>query len=53
MGTQIEAGMVFINDFVRSDSRVPVGGVKSSGLGRECGPEGIYEFANLKTYWLC
>lgn len=44
--------MVFVNDLIRSDSRVPFGGVKNSGYGRECGSDGIREFSNIKTVWL-
>jgi succinate-semialdehyde dehydrogenase/glutarate-semialdehyde dehydrogenase len=46
---KFESGMVFVNDFVRSDARVPFGGVKDSGLGRELGREGCFEFCNVKT----
>jgi succinate-semialdehyde dehydrogenase/glutarate-semialdehyde dehydrogenase len=52
MVPRIETGCVFVNGPVKSDPRLPFGGIKSSGIGRELSRHGLMEFTNLKTVWV-
>jgi succinate-semialdehyde dehydrogenase/glutarate-semialdehyde dehydrogenase len=52
LARRIEVGQVAINGIVKTDPRLPSGGIKCSGLGRELGPQGIHEFVNAQQIWL-
>ena len=52
MAAEIEAGQVAVNGVVKTDPRLPSGGIKRSGYGRELGPHGIHEFVNAQQVWV-
>jgi succinate-semialdehyde dehydrogenase/glutarate-semialdehyde dehydrogenase len=52
LARQVASGCTFVNGFVKSDSRLPFGGIKRSGYGRELSHHGIHEFVNAKTIWI-
>lgn len=52
LGRRLEVGSVFINGLVKSDPRLPFGGVKASGFGRELGRDGVRSFTNRQTVWV-
>jgi len=52
LACELEAGQVAVNGIVKTDPRLPSGGIKKSGYGRELGPHGIHEFVNAQQVWI-
>lgn len=52
LSQQIEAGQVAVSGLVKTDPRLPTGGIKRSGFGRELGPHGIHEFVHAQQVWV-
>ena len=52
LARNVQSGCTFVNGFVKSDPRLPFGGIKNSGYGRELSAHGIKEFVNAKTIWV-